>query len=265
MAGAIKAGDREMAAGGSAEGANQEKAIVIILKEWNSQDRSHVFRREPSLTYYVLKDGEFSKDATCRNITHDMKVSDYDGKKLFRAASRVQFFGINTNPVNIIVPVSVRLSDATAIDGTISIDVVCDPKCPEKAITMLNGDYIARERQGFESITYLSADALSKIIRNAVGDCGLDALSDFEKTFDIAKRIRNALFDELDRDVALTGKGLGIVRASIRFSEANSEKIMRLKAEGKIQMAEDEIEFDKRMLKIDLARKEYRAIHESDE
>ena len=265
MAGAVKAGDRDMLSGSAAEGGNQEKAIVVVLIEYNSNDRNYTVRRDPSLTYFVLKDGGFSNDPSYRNVTHDMRISDYDGKKLFRAASRVQFFGINTHPTNIIIPVSVRLSDATSVDGTISIDVACDPRCPEKSITLLNGDFCTKEHYGFENRTLVTADSLSKHIRNTVADCGLDALSDFGQTFNIIKQIRSAVFDKLYTDVKLSSMGLEIVRASIRFGEAMAEKIMRLRAEGKIQMAEDEIEFDKRMLKIDLAKKEYEAIHGSDE
>lgn len=62
----------------------------------------------------------------------------------------------------------------------------------------------------------------------------------------------------------LGSKGLDVVRANIRFGESVTEKIMRLRSEGKIKMAEDEIKFEGRMLTIDLSRKEYRNIHEGD-
>lgn len=264
MAGAVAPGDRNMAAGGAAEGGNQANAIVVILKKPLTDDRKYVFKREPYLTYFALQDGGISDNPSFRGIKHDMRISDYDGKKFLRGAKRVSFLGINTNPTNIIIPVTVRLSDATSVDGTISIDFSCDPKNPENVSSMLGTDYRKERTYGSEKQTYLMAEGLCTLVRNAIGDCGLSALSEYEKTFDIAKRIRTSVFEELDRDVAISSKGLIVVRASIRFNEANTEKIMRLRSEGKIKMAEDEIEFEKRMLKIDLARKEYRAIHGED-
>ena len=264
MAGAVTPGDRNMAAGGAAEGGNQANQIVVILKEPLTDDRKYSFKREPYLTYFALQDGEVSDEPSGRNIKHDMRICDYDGKKFLRGAKRVSFLGINTNPTNIIIPVTVRLSDATSVDGTISIDFACDSKNPDKVASMLGTDYRKERTYGEEKQTYLMAEGLSTLVRNAIGDCGLDALSGFDKTFDIAKRIRTSVFEELDHDVAISSKGLEVIRASIRFSEANTEKILRLRSEGKISMAEDEIEFEKRMLKIDLARKEYRAIHEEE-
>ena len=261
MPGAVAPGDRNMAGGGAAEGANQANQIVVVLKEPLTDDRKYVFKREPHLTYYAMQDGEFPENPRFKNIKRDMCIRDFDGKRFLRRPKRVSFLGINTNPVSIIVPVTVRLSDATSVDGTISIDFACDPANPDKIVSMLGTDYSKARTYGFEKQTYLTADALSTMVRNVIGDCGLDALSGYDKTFDIAKRIRTSVFDELDKDVAISSKGLEVVRASIRFSEANTEKIMRLKSEGKIKMAEDEIEFEKRMLKIDLARKEYKAIH----
>ncbi len=264
MAGAVTSGDKNMVAGGAAEGGNQATQIVVILKEPLTEDRKYTFKREPYLTYFALQNGELSDEPSCRNIRHDMRIGDYDGKKFLRGSKRVSFLGINTNPMNIIIPVTVRLSDATSVDGTISIDFACDPKNPDKVASMLGTDYHKERTYGYERQTYLMADGLSTLVRNAIGDCGLDALSEYEKTFDVAKRIRSSVFEELDHDVAISSKGLEVVRASIRFNEANTEKIMRLRSEGKISMAEDEIEFEKRMLKIDLARKEYKAIHGED-
>lgn len=264
MAGPVAPGDRNMAAGGAAEGGNQANMIVVILREPLTDDRKYIFKREPYLSYFVMQDGGFSSNPTFRDIRHDIRLGDYDGKKLLHKAKRVAFMGMNTNPVNIIVPVTVKLSDATTVDGTISIDFACDIKEPDKVSSMLGTDYRKERVYGYERQTYLTAEGLSTLVRNAIGDCGLDALSEYDKTFDIAKRIRVSVLEELDKDVAISSKGLDVVRASIRFSEANTEKIMRLKAEGKIQMAEDEIEFEKRMLKIDLARKEYNAIHSED-
>lgn len=264
MAGPVAPGDRNMAVGGVAEGGNQASVIVVVMKEPLTDDRKYTFKREPYLSYFIMQEGGFSNDPAYRDIKHDMRIKDYDGKKFFRGSKRVAFLGININPVNIIVPVTVKLSDATTVDGTISIDFACDLKEPDKVSSMLGTDYSKERVIGYERQTYLTAEALSTLVRNAIGDCGLDALSGYDKTFDIAKRIRITVLEELDKDVAISSKGLSVVRASIRFSEANTEKIMRLKAEGKIQMAEDEIEFEKRMLKIDLARKEYNAIHSED-
>ncbi|WP_400249730.1 hypothetical protein [Methanomethylophilus alvi] len=264
MAGSVAPGDKNMAAGGAAEGGNQTNQIVVILKEPLTNDRKYSFKREPYLTYFALQDGGVSDNPSHRCINHDMRISDYDDKKFLRGSKRVSFLGINTNPINVIIPVTVRLSDATSIDGTISIDFSCNPKNPERVVSMLGTDYRKERTYGSEKQTYLMADGLSTLVRNAIGDCGLNALSEYEKTFDIAKRIRTSVFEELDRDVAVSSRGLDVIRASIRFSEANTEKIMRLRSEGKIKMAEDEIEFEKRMLKIDLARKEYEAIHGED-
>ena len=262
MAGPVAPGDRDMVAGGSSEGGNQKEVIVALLREPTTNDRKYLLKREPYLQYYVMQDGDFSDNSSFKCIKHDMRICDYDDKKFLRGSKRVSFFGINTNPVNIIIPVSVRLSDASSVDGTASIDFVCDPKNPEGAISMLGTDYsFGPINAGYEKHTYLTAEGLCSLVRNAIGDCVSTSMSECEKTLDIVKKIRTSIFEEMDKDVSFASKGLNIVRASIRFNEANTEKIMRLRSEGKIEMAEDEIEFEKRALKIDLARKEYQAIH----
>lgn len=264
MAGAVNPGDRSMTAGGASEGGNQDNEVVLILRKLQTgvNDRNYVFEREPALTYFILRNGEL--DPSHEMIRRDMCVRDFDDKRLFRPGKSVTFFGVNPHPMNIIVPVSVRLLDATSVDGTISIDFACNVSCPDKLLGMLNSDYVDKCQYGVEVQTRLTSNNLSKMIRNVIGDCGLKILSKFDKTLGVIENISVALFEILDRDLGISSKGLDVVRANIRFGESVTEKIMRLRSEGKIKMAEDEIKFEGRMLTIDLSRKEYRNIHEGD-
>ncbi len=72
-----------MSAGGYSAGGNQANVIVVIIKEPLTDNRKYIFKREPYLTYYVLHDGKLEADSKYRKISTDIRLGDYDEKKLF--------------------------------------------------------------------------------------------------------------------------------------------------------------------------------------
>ena len=139
MAGAVNPGDSSMTKGGASEGGNQDNEVVLVLRKLQSgvNDRNYVFEREPALTYFVLRNGELDPSQV---IKRDMCVRDFDDKRLLHPGKSVSFFGVNPHPMSIIIPVTVRLSDATSVDGTMSIDFACNISYPDKLFSMLNSD-----------------------------------------------------------------------------------------------------------------------------
>ena len=261
MAGIVRAGDDNMSSGGSSEGGNQVNQIVVTLKEPITNDRKYTVRREPDLTYYVMRDGALEEGQKYRKIKKDMTVGDYDKVGIFKKAGRVAFFGINPNPISIIVPVTIRLSDMTSLPGTIAIDVCCNEECPENLISLLGTDYAQKKVIGNIRTTSISADDLSKLIRNPIQDKALETLIETDSPTRFITSVRSMLFDKLDNEVAFQSKGLLLYRASLRFDISLVEKTEQLRAFANKEMEEDRIKHEKNMLKFDLASEEYDKYH----
>lgn len=198
-----------------------------------------------------------------RNVT----TKDYRKKSLFKKlkgdASSISVLGINPNPFSVTVPINVRLSTSESIPGTCTVDFLCDMRSEDSinALSSLVHDDFAVHEPGLEEIYIMTERGMSEKLRGYIGDCSLDVLSDYEGTFDVTKKLRSALFDNLRTDVSFARKGLLIQRASARFDASISERIMKMRAEGKLQISEDQIKHERNMMVLEFTGEEYDAIN----
>lgn len=271
----VVSGDANMVTGGRYESNNQEQVLVVEVRTFHSEysdEKNHKFVRRSDEVFYAINDGEIimpSKNeknllmGTRKNIcTKDLQKQSLL-QKLRRNQPSFKVLGINPNLLSVTVPISVRLSTAEAVPGTCTVDFICDIRSEDSinALSSLVHDDFAEHMPGVEEISRMTEGGMSRKLRGYIGDCSLDVLSNYNETFNITKKLRSALFDNLRSDVAFAGKGIIIQRSSVRFDESISEKIMRMNAEGKVQLAEDSIKHNRNMLILEFTNEEYDSVN----
>lgn len=275
----IASGDSNMATGGRYGSNNQDSVLVVEIRTFHeeySDEKNHKFKRRMDEVFYIVKDGriiipEKNNKNMHMGIDENVWTGDYKKRSLFQKmkgtrTSDIEVLGINPNPFSVTVPINVRLSTSETVPGTCTVDFLCDLHT-EQSINALSGlvhdDFAEhyRDLEVLEEIYMMTENGMSKKLRGYISDCSLDVLSDYEGTFDVTKKLRSALFDNLRTDVSFAGKGLIIQRSVARFDESISEKIMKMRAEGKIQMAEDQIKHERKMMVLQFTSEEYDAIN----
>jgi len=259
----IVAGDSNMAKGGRYGSNNQESVLVVEKRTFHqedSYDKDPKFKRRMDEVFYIIKDGCIQMPPkNDKNLLmgswKDVRIKDHEKVSFFNKLKgvptpEIEVLGINPNTFSVTSPITVRLSTAELVDGTCTVDFQCDLRSAD-SINTLSGfihDDFAEHIKGLEEIWIMTECGMEKKLRGYIGDCGLETLPEFSSTYDLQKRLRSALFDNLRTDVAFSNKGLVVRRSVARFEAGSAEKIMRMKAEGKIQLAEDQIKHERNVM-----------------
>ncbi len=265
----VTAGNHNMATGGYDGGGNQKQLIVVVQKRFNYLDKKCIVYREPYMSYFVFENGYLPEDGEnkrgkakqYRDIRKNIKVSDYIGGGLFKSKNDLHFLGVNLGFVNIIVNVTVPFLNNDRVDGTISVDLKCDLTKPEQLATMLGTDYVAGKKDGNENNIFVTAEGLRDLIGNPLADNIAGISHNFDRTFDNVSDIRNALYDVLLKEPVIKNYGLIVERASMRFSETSTEKIMNHYRDNNMEMEKDKIKHIRNMLQIEISKEEYQEVH----
>lgn len=272
----IVSGDSNMINGGRYESNNQESVLVVEIRTFHdefSNEKNHKFIRRSDEVFYVIDDGEIiMPEKNDKNLymgtrkdiwTNDFQKRSFIQKLRGKKIPSIKVLGINPNPFSVTVPINVRLSTSESIPGTCTVDFLCDIRSEDSINTLssLVQDDFADHIKGLEEIYRMTEKGMSMKLRGYIGDCSLDVLSDYDRTFDVTKKLRSALFDNLRTDVAFANKGLIVQRSLVRFDESISEKIMRMRTEGKVQIAEDQIKHERNMMVLEFTDEEYDAIN----
>ncbi len=267
----IVAGDSNMAKGGRYGSNNQESVLVVEKRAFHqeySNEKDPKFKRRMDEVFYIIKDGDIQMPPKndknllmgCRK---DIRIKDHEKVSFFnklKGASTpdVEVLGINPNTFSVTSPITVRLSTAELVDGTCTVDFQCDLRSEDSinSLSSLINDDFADHIKGLEEIWIMTESGMEKKLRGYISDCGLETLPEFASTYDVQKRLKSALFDNLRTDVAFSNKGLVVRRSVARFDAGSTEKIMQMKAEGKIQLAEDQIRHERNMTLIEFTDEE---------
>ena len=259
----IAPGDKNMIAGGMNDGTNQSAIPVVEVREYVGAEKDHEFTRNKTMMYFIIRNGALDLSKGLNGITTNIKLKNYAKTGFFKKPDKIEIFGVNPNPITITVPVTVRLSDATTVDGTLTVDFQCDTSSEEsinRLMSLTVDESVVTDVESFERYTRLNGNGLATMLSAFVADCGLDAFYQEDRVSDLRKIIRNGFYDKLFTEQAFSNKALKPGRASVRFGETQEETIIRLRTEGKIQLTEDSIKHDRKMMVIDFSKDEYEAM-----
>ena len=255
----MEAGNDLMVRGGAHGDINDECRIILKLrKPMDKKNRFRVYERELFLTYYPVVDGSVINEC----ITNNLRISDYDGKRLFRKGVPVSFLGVYEGMFSIAVPVTVRLSDESDLRGTIDITFICDSNRLNDLISNMNGRFIRNYNYGFENIREISARNVCEIIGGNISEC----VSEIMRYFDAPQMNHNTIcskvFSKIDADVGISGKGFRVERLCVNFDRSHDERLKQLASEARFRIDRERIGVEETKYMMELTREEYRAVRD---
>ncbi len=262
----MSAGDHSMAYGDVAEGGNQRNQIVLMRREYHGTG-NHIFRAEFRPSYHrVYTNGEY-RGLAAGNVD-SKKASRKYGGGLFRKGPELTVLDVFTGGIDLTVPLTVSLSDGTYVDCIILVNYICDPDSSNLE-GLLNSDYaISRNIPGGEYMDILTAESLSKILRNRIAGTALEPLAKSNNPRTDLGSIRAALLDINRRDGVFATLGLHVQSVDFRCGESAAGRLSRqineMTMEAELDRAEARLKMETNLIKIEFAKKEYSAMTDLD-